>query len=188
MNLQEHINGLKRAIEAKAQAAIGSVIIPAGTEMVGSIINRNANRGENTDGSKRTGYSSKPIYAGRKQFVKSGFTPKGKFGDANFDNGKPHETMYLPGGYKQLREIQGRRTDIKNYDYSGDTLLAFGLEATNDGANIGFRTKRAYDIRKGLEARNGAAFPPSEQEKEQYKKQVVERLTELQVKILKGIE
>lgn len=188
MNLQEHINNIRRIVETKTQAAIGSVIIPAGTEMVGNIINRNANRGENTDGSKRSGYSKKPIYAGKKQFVKSGFSPKGKFGDANFDNGKPHETMFLPGGYEQLRQIQGRRTDIKNYDYSGDTLLAFGLEATNDGANIGFRTKKSSEIRQGLESRNGAAFPPSEGEKEQYKKQVVERLTELQVNALKGIE
>lgn len=188
MSIQEHINNIKRLVESKTQAAIGSVIIPAGSEMVGNIINRNANRGENTDGSKRTGYSTKPIYAGRKQFVKSGFSPKGKFGDVRFENGKQHETMYLSGGYKELRQIQGRRTDIKNYDYSGETLLAFGLEATNDGANIGFRTKRASEIRRGLEAKNGAAFPPSEGEKEQYKKQVVERLTELQVNALRGIE
>lgn len=188
MNLQEHINNIKRVVETKTQAAIGSVIIPAGSEMVGNIINRNANRGENTDGSKRSGYSTKPIYAGKKQFIKAGFSPKGKGGEKMFENGKMHETMYLPKGYQQLRQIQGRRTDIKNYDYSGDTLLAFGLEATNDGANIGFRTKKASDIRRGLEQRNGAAFPPSEGEKEQYKKQVVERLTELQVKALSGIE
>lgn len=183
-DLIERINGMA----AKSmEAAEESIIIPAASAMTANIINRNANRGENSDGSKRDGYSTKPIYANRDKFVrKSSFVPQGKTGRGNFKNGNERKSMELPGGYKQLREIQGRRTDIKNYDYTGDTLNAFGFGKNNLGIAIGFRNERAAIIRKALEEKNGAAFPPSEQEKQEYIQEVTKNTKELQIQIISG--
>lgn len=178
MTPQEHIAQLKELPSKVERLAIERIIVPAGNRMLASIINRNANEGKNTDGSKRTGYSTKPAYVGRNKFVvKSAFKPVGK-------TGKKTKTMYVGGGYFQLRQIQGRRTDIKNYEYSGDTIKAFQLKTELNGAVIGFVTQKASDIRKGNDKRNGEAWKPSMKEIEDYKKEVTEQSKELNRNIL----
>lgn len=76
-------------------------------------------RGEMSNESPLAPYSTKPWNFKREDFVKrSAFQPK-----------KPgQKTMYLEQGYKELRDIQGFRTDITNLKYSGDlikSMIAF---------------------------------------------------------------
>lgn len=184
MNLTDHIESIKKLATQTSEQAAEFIIIPAASGMTANIINRNTQRGENTDGSKRGDYSTKPMYANKKQFVKQGFRPQGKNSAGDFNNGNKRQSMYLPNGYKQLRDIQGRRTDIKNYDYSGDLFSSFGFAKNDKGVAIGFRTEQASKVRKGLEERFGRAFPPSEPEKNDYIKEVTEKTRELQVQII----
>lgn len=181
MTPEEYIELLQRIATRTLEEANKEILVPAGNQMVGDIINRNTREGKNTDGSDRGGYSTKPIYVGQQQFArKSSFTPRGKNGD------KERKTMYFSGGYEEFRAVQGRRTDIKDYFLSGDTLNSFGLEETDTGANVGFRTERAAKIRKALEEKNGPAFYPSEQEIEKYKESVIAGTRELQIKIIQS--
>lgn len=178
----QYISNLNELPDRMMHQVALDIIIPAGLAMVGNILNRNIREGKNTDGTPRTGYSTRPMYASRKQFIKGGaFKPIGKNG------GKPRKTMYLPEGYKQLRDIQGRDTSKKNYEYRGDTLNAFGLEQVEDGAVIGFRTEKAAIIRKSLENRFGTAFSPSSEEIQAYMEEVIKATEKLQVKILFNI-
>lgn len=188
ITIQELLTRVKNLADDTKQRAVEFVVIPAASAMTANIINRNTNRGENTDGSKRDGYSKKPIYAGRDKFITKSFSPSGKTGSGNLSNGKQRKTQYFPGGYEQLRSVQGRRTDIKNYEYTGDTINAFGFGKNEKGVAIGFRNEKAAEIRKGLEERNGRAFPPSAIEIQEYTKEVVEETKKLQINILTGVE
>lgn len=189
MNIPEHIQHLKSLGENTEQRAAEFIIIPAAGVLTANIINRNAQRGENTDGTKRDGYSTKPMYANKEKFITKVFTPQGKNNSSpTFKNGKQRKSMYLDRGYKQLRDIQGRRTDIKNYEYTGDTLNAFGFGQNDKGVAIGFRNEKAAKIRKALEKKNGRAFYPSQNEIDEYSKEVAEQTKKLQINILTGVE
>lgn len=181
MNIQEYNKVLKNMPGKVQQRVMEGVIIPAANVMLASIINRNVRDGKNTDGSKRPGYSTRPGYYSPKQFVKkSAFKPQGKNGSK-----KGAKTMYLPAGYKQLREIQGRKTEVVNAEYTGDTMLAFTLGKENETtAVIGFNREKASRVRKSLEKRYGSMFKPSQQEVANYKKEVTEQSKQLQRNII----
>lgn len=187
MTLEEYIPFIN-ALPAKIEnAAIEAVIVPSANVMLGSIINRNVNEGLNTDGSKRGGYSTKPMYASRSQFITKSFSPQGKGGKKVKDNGQPYKTEYLPQGYQQLRQKQGREIAFKNYEYTGDMFLAFGLAPAENEVQIGFRTEKASIKRKSLEKRFGITFKPSQGEIDRYKTEVTEHLGKLQNDIILGV-
>lgn len=147
MNLGQYAVRLKGLADAAKQKAAERIIIPAANELLASKKNTIQRDGERTDGNKIGSYSTKPMYASRDQFVKrSSFKAQGKKSKK-----KGAKSMYLPGGYKELRDIQGRPTDRVNLTYSGDTLAALQLQKIKDGALIGFVTEEASKIRKGLE-------------------------------------
>lgn len=187
MNLEQYITILNDLPAKVENAAIEAVILPAANVMLASIINRNVNEGLNSDGSKRGGYSTKPMYASRSQFITKAFTPQGKGGKRVKDNGQPYKTEYLARGYQELRQKQGREIAFKNYEYTGDMFLAFGLAPAENAVNIGFRTEKASIIRKSLEKKNGVAFKPSQGEINAYKTEVTEHLGKLQKDIFLGV-
>ena len=185
--MEQHIESLNNLPERITQLAVESIVIPAASKMTASIIRRNVNEGKNTDGTKRNGYSTKPKYATQQQFVvKGAFKPQGKGGNKTKKNGQPNKSMYLPGGYNQQREIQGRRTDVKNYEYSGDLINDFGFEGQpeQNRAVIGFRSELQSVKRKALEKKNGLAFPPSPDEITDYKTEVKEESEKLTIKLM----
>lgn len=73
-------------------------------------------------------------------------------------NYKPRKSMYLQGGYKQLRSIQGLRTDIMNFKYRGALLGSY--QSARDGSTViqGFTDVKNSGKRKGLEKRFGSVF------------------------------
>lgn len=187
--MQQHIEMLQNLPSKASQLAIEAIVLPAANKLIARELQRIVNEGKNSDGSKRSGYSTKPIYASQKQFVAKGaFKPQGKVGKTK-KNGQPNKSMYLPGGYDQFRSIQGRRTDIKNYELSGDLVKDFDLQSQPEQGRvlIGFRSEKQSLKRKGLEKRNGAAFPPSQEEIQEYKDEVTQESRELQIKIMTNV-
>lgn len=81
---------------------------------------------------------------------------------------KPHTTMYLENGYKQLRDVQGLRTDIVNLKYRGDLIDSYQMQKTQQSVLLGLTSGKEALKREGLEGRFGEIFYASQQETEQY--------------------
>ena len=162
--------------ELKGGDLIDLAVVPAAREMMIAIKNRVKNEGRGTSGQDLRQYSTEPIYATQNQFVKGGFRPIGKSGGigdrlvptarlkssslkknsvkyATYTqvkpNYKPRKTMYLPDGYKELRDIQGLRTDITNMSYSGQMLRDYVTEREGEFVLLGMNTRRSADIYLG---------------------------------------
>ncbi len=178
IDYQTRLSGLAEA-EAKLLTERGFIV--GATAMVASIKNRIIRRGLATDGSKIGTYSTKPAYFTRNQFIKKsafkGIGQRGFKGERVVASTKVKfnkkakkfekvekqfhvvkntpQSMYLPNGYKQLREIQGRESDFVNSEYTGDTLNSLQAGRSGGSVVVGFVNERASIIRKAMEKRYG---------------------------------
>lgn len=98
-----------------------------------------------TKGIEGAKYSTDPFYAGKSIYNnKSGFSPRGKeFKDQKKkDRGKKvdgsdRKTMYLPGGYEELRRLNGLQTAFVDLTFSGRMLANLGVrKETSDSGKI----------------------------------------------------
>jgi hypothetical protein len=88
-------------------------------------------QGISYEGRKFADYSTVPMYMSRKQ----GFGKLkgiGKTGKTTFRNGEKHRSMYLPGGYAQLRRAMGRDANGRLI-FSGKMLN--NMTVATSGAN-----------------------------------------------------
>jgi hypothetical protein len=207
MTPQEHLSKMKELLDKSTQNVVRQVMVPAANEMLAEIKNRIQIDGKNSVGSKigLGMYSTKPIYASKKSFVsKGGFAPQGKNREykastskktgeqtlkltaVSKKNGdKARKTMYLPGGYKQFREIQGRPVNVINETLSGDTMLAYQQQVRDKDILQGFTTVKSSKIRQGQEKRFGQVFRPSQDELKEFTENITKELTQLQLDALR---
>jgi len=171
-------------------------------------------QGKNSDNSNTGQYSVKPLYVSKKMFAKPGaFSPRGKKGEVgdklvptyqlkrgnikptnrvikNFSvvksNNKPRTTMYLPQGYKELRDIQGFRTDVVDLTYRGELKKDFAIAQDGQAFLIGFKTKPQSDKRFALERQFGPVFYATTQERTKYLQAAAFNLNRLTVGALEG--
>jgi len=148
-------------------------IYPAAIELLASIKFRIRELGKNSAGGNIGNYSTKPMYASRSQFVKGGFKAGGKatheqrfFGLKTVKSA--NKTMYLAEGYKELRDVQGLRTDIVNLAYRGDLLASYQSQKIGQYVILGFTTELSVLKRGGLEKKYGDVFHATPEEKEKY--------------------
>lgn len=119
---------------------------------------------EDKNGGGLGSYSTKAAYFGKKQFaVQGAFKGQGK--NPKVIKEKPPKTMYLEGGYKELRAIQGRPTDRVDLQYTYDLFLTgIGVDFTK-GYQVIFKNKLSEDKGRGFEERKGLkVFSPSQEE------------------------
>jgi len=213
MTIEEYTDRLR-----ELGGIIGTVeeytVVPSAVEMLARIKNRVKNSGIGTAGNDIGSYSTKPIYAGKDKFVKSGaFQARGKLKDGGANvynvgdriiptartksnsvranptrygaytiakpNYKPRKGMYLPGGYKELREIQSLEVGYMNLSYSGVMMKDYQMLQAGRATLLGMVTSQSANKYIGLTRRLGEFFQPSEQEKEEYFKAVGFRLERL---------
>lgn len=100
-------------------------------------------------------YSTKPMYVNKDQFVKRGsFEPKGKNESGKTKgNGTQRKTMYLPHGYKELKEVQGLSSEIINLQYKGNLKRAFVSSFESGILYIGFTSTEESEKARRLEAK-----------------------------------
>lgn len=178
MTPEQYIQKLKDLATTVKQKAIESIMIPAANELLANVKNRIFLDGKNSAGQQIGTYSTRKMYAGINQFVKrSSFKPGPR---------KGAKTMRLDGGYKQLRSIQGRDVAKMNYEYSGGTSLAYQQQVRQNEILQGMTTELASKIRQGLEAKRGKAFSPTQQEIDEYNKNVAIDTQELIRKTLRN--
>lgn len=103
-------------------------------------------------------------------------------------NYQQRTSMYLPGGYKEYRQIQGLQTGHVDLKYSGKLFDDFQAETDETGMNIGFTTIRSSLIRQGQEKKWGQPiFSPSAQEIKTYSDAVNFSLSKLTRDTFEGI-
>jgi len=98
----------------------------------------------------------------------------------------PHKTMYLQGGYKELRDIQGLRTDIMNLYYRGDLINSYQMQKQAQSVLLGLTSEKEALKRHGLEDRFGNIFYASQEETEAYIKRTNFLLTRITRNTLSG--
>jgi len=180
MTPEQYISKLQELSRLSAD----SIIIPAGNELLATVKNRIVLDGKNSTGNKIGDYSTKSAYFGKEQFDrKSSFKPQGK--NTKGKSASTHKTMYLPMGYKELRDVQGKPTDNIKANYTGSTMAAYQQVAGNKEVLQGFTTDKSSKIRKGIEAKKGDIYKPTNEELNSYNKTVAEGLLQIQTAILR---
>ena len=190
-------------------------ISPAVAAMLVEIKNRVRNKGEGTDGQALSPYSTKTIYASPEVFVKGGFVGIGKtkgIGDRlvptirlKYNNVKKNptrysrytlvkpnygqrKTMYLEDGYKELRDVQGLRTDITNMSYSGTMLDEYVQERDGNSIITGLTSELSANKYLGNTAKRGDFLQASTAEIEQFTSRTAASIRRLTVGLLRDGE
>lgn len=173
MTLEQYQSRLQQVATQVANRITDAAIIPAGSTLLARIKNRIINEGKGSAGNKIGSYSTKPAYFTRSKFVKkAAFKPQGKTGKGAKKNGQARKSMYLPNGYAQLRQIQGRQSSFVNLEYSGDTMLALQMTRNGNTVQIGFTRQKASVVRKALEQRYGPVYAGTQAELREYSNEV----------------
>ncbi len=123
------------------------LIFSAAEETHAMQVERIFGRGEKASGNIGT-YSAKPMYAGRKQFNGGGFPGIGKTGRTNFNSGKPHQSVFLIEGYRQLKQMQGYESSFVNLTYSSELKQDFSGSLTIQDGYVTSGISNTADIKK----------------------------------------
>lgn len=200
MTLEQYAQKIKELIEKSRSKAISNIMVSPANRLLATVKNRIIIQGENTAGNQIGQYSTKPMYASKKQFdkkrafkpikkkyvstdAKAPKTVKGRkvLGTIYTETGK---TMYLQQGYKELRQIQDKPVDKVNLQYRGDLLLSYQQDVIGEGVIVqGLNKESEKKKRQGLEKRFKAPsglLHPQQKEIDEYKKAIIEN-TKLEI-------
>lgn len=97
-----------------------------------------------------------------------------------------YKTMYLPGGYKELRDIQNLRTDIVNFKYRGDLINSYQMQKIGQYVVLGLTDEKSELKRAGLEQMFGLVFYATAHEVANYTSRVTFSINRLTRGILEG--
>ncbi|HWB62330.1 MAG TPA: hypothetical protein VG603_02385 [Chitinophagales bacterium] len=166
MTIDEYIGQAKQRIAELDEAKL---IMPIASAIHAKMLKRIF-----TDGKKASGsigvYSTNPTYESKKAFKnKSPFKAVGKTGKTKFKDGQPHKSMYLPFGYKQLKDIQGYESKFVNLVYTSDLRNDFASGIMTDGPAVvvGIKRKLNQDKIQWLKEKYGSdlfALTPGEKD------------------------
>lgn len=165
---QQKINDKIRSLKV-----VDVVTFPVATEMIRLFTNRIFDEGKNGANAQIGTYSTKPMYASKTTFRNAGgFKGVGK----KPKKGKINKSMYLPGGYKELKSIQGLENSFVNLTYRGELRRGLKLVTEGDAVEIkvaGLNEKKV----SGLTDKYGSeTFKHTKEEKEFFKKEVQKKL------------
>lgn len=177
--------------------ALHMVITPHAKKLLSRIRKRIFTDGINSSGQPIGKYSTEPMYATRKQFAKPGaFVPTGttqylgttQRGDRTISVRRKVKTMYLPAGYKQLRDVQGMQANHVDLKYRGKTRRAYVLQEKDTEVLMGLDTPLAAKIKGEQEERFQCfIFRATEGEIEVYNTGVNASLARLTRGLLQGV-
>lgn len=164
LNIQ---GAIVKALEAATEAGNEAML-----DLLAELPDRIRERGQATDGTGiGSSYSTTPMYAKLKypQVKNARLKPRGKAakkGQRNqgkFKNGKPRKSMYLPGGYAELRQLVGRTSPFVNLEFTGNLLDSIQVGSTSTGNKLEFLTQENADLAGHLETKyNKTIFAASD--------------------------
>lgn len=173
-DLTSHLQDIARRLDEQ-MPDVG--VVQAMTELEAEWKDRVFGRGEASDGGPIGEYSTKPAYYTRAAFIRTAaFKPKGKNGGGStFANGAARKSMYLPGGYSELRSIQGRSTEVVNLKYGGSLERAFRVYKFGGESLLGNADEAEHRKVLGNEDRFGDWASLTEGEKQYLRDQLLEK-------------
>lgn len=175
---EEYIEKLEMRMNSLDEA---NLILPVAAAVHARQVERIFGRGEKANG--RIGnYSTKPEYEVKTVFKNAGgFVGVGKTGKTIFKSGKPHQSMFLQQGYKQLKQLQGMESSFVNLTYSADLKKDFAASlSTSNGAVVsGVSTSENAGKMQNLKAKYGDdLFALTDDERTYFKTEVTRLLNE----------
>lgn len=178
ISYEEYNRRLEALANETTEDIIESVAVPSVNFLLANIKNRIMVDGKDSDGNSLKLYSTKPAYFTKDDFVKpSSFVAKGKNPGRNVQNRK---SMYIQDGYKGLRDVQGKPTDIKDITYSGDMMRSYVQGRKDNSLVIGFNSNAESEKRKHNEKREGVKiFSATDEEIQDYNKEFTQAYKEL---------
>lgn len=131
------------------QLKITDLIYPIAAEMQDKIVTRVFDKGIDGNNSQIGKYSTDPNYFTKDKFHNTGvFKPQGKTGKGKKKNGGERKSMYLIGGYKQLRQIQGDESGFVNLTYTAQLRKDFATGLKIDGNTVVISLKQNINSQK----------------------------------------
>lgn len=135
MTINEYGHNLQRLLDFYNSGDLVEIaMLPAAIEMVDQIKERVVYEGKGTANNDIGEYSTKPIVVSKYDFAKpAAFKSKSN-------------VMYLPYGYKQLREIQGLEGEFVNLKYTGQMTRDFQVSRKDKMLVTGIMTARSAQV------------------------------------------
>jgi hypothetical protein len=141
---------------------IDDITVSIGQALVASNIERIHEKGKAVDNTPIGQYSTKDILVGKKSFAKKSawdslYNSNKKTNNWRTikKNDKNYKLILLKGGYKKLRELQGKKTNVVNLNYTSKLQSELNLVVVNNKADIGFTTSYGGTISEALEDKYG---------------------------------
>ena len=141
---------------------IDDITVSIGQALVASNIERIHEKGKAVDNTPIGQYSTKDILVGKKSFAKKSawdslYNSNKKTNNWRTikKNDKNYRLILLNGGYKKLRELQGKKTNVVNLNYTSKLQSELNLVVVNNKADIGFTTSYGGTISEALEDKYG---------------------------------
>lgn len=154
-NILKNLEGKLKKIDKSK-----SMIREIGTTLLGSITRRVHNDGEDVTLASIGSYSTKPTLIGEKSFITKTaankvFGSKAKRQALDWVTYKNRHLAILQGGYKQIRQLEGRETSKVNLFRTGKLRTDFVMEAQGKDYVLGFKSTYGSNLKKWQEEKWG---------------------------------
>lgn len=132
VSMKQYIKDLKKAQRDFPKFIFTEADEIARLDMVARIANRVRSTGNKAVGGKFSNYSTKPSLIGASTFTSKGAAnkvlgSKAKRRKLEWVTYKGHPLAILEGGYKEVRQIEGRQTSYKDFERTGAMWRGFGI-------------------------------------------------------------
>lgn len=158
MTIDEYNRQLKKIENKLSKEVARTIELYAKSNLIGLITNRVIQRQKNAKGSKFSKYSKKPIYTDGVTEKSSNVYEKlagSKSKRAKLkwitvkQGGKDVSLFQVPGGYAEIRKIEGFSNTSKSFEFTGEMWKKFGITSVRRGntpvITLGGKTKAAQD-------------------------------------------
>jgi hypothetical protein len=161
-NAQQVIGGLRARLEQMSgkkpsEYSVDKVVRAIALALYASNLRRIHNEGKDVNENQIGKYSTKTTFIGSSSFVNKGtaskvFTKNNKLEWRTIDKGsKQVHLALLPGGYKQIRQIENFETSHVNLQRSGRLMKDYCVNADGKDYVIGFASDYGKKISEGQE-------------------------------------
>jgi len=163
MTLSEYFQSAESKLSADLQTFLN---VQIGNGALSLIAKRVRGRGEKAEGGNFKPYSSKPSLIGATSFTSKVHADKvfGKKKNKSMEwvTYKGHKLAVLEGGYKKIREIEGRQTDHKDFERTSEMWKSIHVLGTSQQGLgkyktvVGSTVPRSITIMEGIADREGS--------------------------------